>query len=92
MRTLSVSLPAPLEAFVREKVSSGGYSSASEVICEGLRLLQQYDTERLRTLSAAIRKGVAQAERGEFVPSDEVTTRAIAARGNRRLASQKRRI
>lgn len=82
MKTLNVSVPEPLDEFVQQKVSSGGYSSASEVVREGLRLLQQYDDERLRTLRAAIRKGV---ESGEGRLLDEISTDEIAQRGTERL-------
>lgn len=47
---MNVSLTAKLERFVNEKVESGAYSSASEVICEGLRLLKERDgLRRVRT-------------------------------------------
>ncbi|MHB8231199.1 MAG: type II toxin-antitoxin system ParD family antitoxin [Vulcanimicrobiaceae bacterium] len=82
MKTINVSVPEPLEEFVQQKVASGGYSSASEVVREGLRLLQQYDDERLRTLRAAIRKGM---ESGEGRLLDEISTDEIAQRGNERL-------
>jgi len=65
MKTLSISLPDPLDAYVAEKVSSGGYSSASEVVREGLRLLQQYEHERLRALRAAVKVGIESLDRGE---------------------------
>lgn len=82
MKTLNVSVPEPLDEFVQQKVSSGGYSSASEVVREGLRLLQLYDDERLRTLRAAIRKGV---ESGEGRLLDEISTDEIVQRGTQRL-------
>jgi len=82
MKTINVSVPEPLEEFVQQKVASGGYSSASEVVREGLRLLQQYDDERLRTLRAAIRKGMGSGE-GRLL--DEISTDEIAQRGNERL-------
>lgn len=82
MKSLNVSLPEPLEEFVQQKIATGGYSSASEVVREGLRLLQQYDDERLRTLRAAIRKGF---ESGEGRLLDEVSTDDIVRRGTERL-------
>ena len=82
MKSLNVSLPEPLEEFVQQKVATGGYSSASEVVREGLRLLQQYDDERLRTLRAAIRKGM---ESGEGRLLDEIGTEEIVRRGTERL-------
>jgi Arc/MetJ-type ribon-helix-helix transcriptional regulator len=39
--TMNISLPVELVAFIREKVAGGGYASASEVVREGLRLLQR---------------------------------------------------
>lgn len=62
MKSLNVTLPESLDQCVREKVATCGYSSASEVVREGLRLLQQYDDERLHTLRAAIRKGLESGE------------------------------
>ena len=87
MKTLNVSLPEPLEEFVQGKVSSGGYSSASEVVREGLRLLQQYDAERLRTLRSAIREGL---ESGLGHTLDEISATEIASRGAKRLKRARR--
>jgi len=43
---MNVSLSSELERFVRENVSSGRYRSASEVVRDALRLLQENDHER----------------------------------------------
>jgi antitoxin ParD1/3/4 len=43
---MNVSLTPTLEKFVEEKVNSGLYTSASEVIREALRLLQEQDQIR----------------------------------------------
>lgn len=45
---MNVSLTRELEAFVRERVATGRYHSASEVVREGLRLLES--REQVRTL------------------------------------------
>jgi antitoxin ParD1/3/4 len=45
---MNISLTPHLEAMIREKVESGSYNSASEVVREALRLLEQED--ELRTL------------------------------------------
>ncbi|HLO87171.1 MAG TPA: type II toxin-antitoxin system ParD family antitoxin [Nostocaceae cyanobacterium] len=42
---MNVSLTPELEQFVYDKVKSGRYLSASEVICEALRLLEERDCE-----------------------------------------------
>lgn len=41
--TLNVNLTPELEAMVRDKVATGLYSSASEVVREALRLMAQQD-------------------------------------------------
>jgi antitoxin ParD1/3/4 len=46
---MNVSLTPELEAFVENKVSSGRFQSASEVIRAGLRLLEERDEERQRS-------------------------------------------
>ncbi len=43
---MNVSLTPKLEAFVRQKVESGLYNNASEVVREALRLLVERETER----------------------------------------------
>jgi antitoxin ParD1/3/4 len=40
---MNVSLPGPMEEFVRQKVAVGDYETASEVVRDGLRLLKQRD-------------------------------------------------
>ena len=40
---MNVSLTPKLEALVRRKVESGLYNSASEVVREALRLLEEHD-------------------------------------------------
>jgi len=82
MKTLNVSLPEPLDEFIQEKVATGGYSSVSEVVRDGLRLLQQFDDERLRMLRVAIRKGM---ESGEGRLLDEIAVEQIVQRGTERL-------
>jgi antitoxin ParD1/3/4 len=40
---MNISLPPDLEQLVNDKVKTGGYQTASDVIHEGLRLLQERD-------------------------------------------------
>ena len=72
---MNVSLTPELEKLVTRKVASGLYQSASEVIREGLRLLD--DQDRLRSLhrdqvKKKIQAGLAQLDRGEGIPGEEV--------------------
>ncbi|MEP6789427.1 MAG: type II toxin-antitoxin system ParD family antitoxin [Acidobacteriota bacterium] len=66
---MNVSLTPELESIVNQKVESGMYNSASEVVREGLRLLQQRDEMRetkLTALRAEIQKGIDDLEAGRF--------------------------
>jgi antitoxin ParD1/3/4 len=72
---MNVSLTPELEQLVTRKVESGRYQSASEVIREGLRLLD--DQDRLREIHLGevrkkIQTGLVQLNRGEGIPGDEV--------------------
>jgi antitoxin ParD1/3/4 len=72
---MNVSLTPQLEQFVREKVDSGRYLSASEVVREGLRLLEERDRvyqARLADLQKEITIGVEEADRGELFDGEEV--------------------
>lgn len=67
---MNVSLTPELEQYVQEKVSSGLYYSASEVIREGLRLLkerEQLQQIRLQELRQDIQAGL---DSGEATPLD----------------------
>lgn len=59
---MNISLTPELEKFVKGKVESGRYHSASEVIREGLRLLEEQEQLRevkLIALREEIQKGLA---------------------------------
>jgi antitoxin ParD1/3/4 len=61
---MSIQLPPQLEEIIRDKVASGRYHDAAEVVSEALHALD--DAERLEELRAALAEGDAQAERGEY--------------------------
>ena len=52
---MNVSLTSELEALVNEKVRSGLYQTASEVVREALRLLKNRDDEMLRAERQVVR-------------------------------------
>lgn len=71
---MNVSITEELEEFVNEKVESGLYNSASEVIREGLRLLVQKEELRqlrLDELKKEIAIGISQADRGELIDGEK---------------------
>ncbi len=85
---MNISLTPELEELVQKKVESGRYSSASEVVRAGLRLLEQEDElreTRLAAMRAQVREGIEQAERGELVDGEEAV-----ARVKKRAASKRR--
>lgn len=72
---MNVSLTPELEDLVQEKVRSGLYLSASEVVREALRLLQEHDQlrmVRLQELRAKVAEGLEQLDRGMGVAGEEV--------------------
>jgi antitoxin ParD1/3/4 len=73
--SLNVSLTPELNQFVQERVATGRYQTASEVVREGLRLLENQERDReaaYAALKAKLKRGAAQADRGEFVTPEEV--------------------
>ncbi len=73
--TINVSLTPHLERFVTSRVTSGRYQSASEVVREGLRLLEEREDVRraaIRQLRKEIAVGLEQAHRGELLDGEEV--------------------
>jgi antitoxin ParD1/3/4 len=68
--TRNIALTAHFDQFVQEKVDSGRFQSASEVVREGLRLMEQAEIERealLADLRSDIRQGYQQLKRGQTV-------------------------
>lgn len=71
---MNVSLTPELERFVQDKVDSGMYTSASEVIRESLRLLHTHDdlqAQRIQQLNQAIDVGLQQLNSGKKISAGE---------------------
>ncbi|MGH8476607.1 MAG: type II toxin-antitoxin system ParD family antitoxin [Methylococcales bacterium] len=82
---MNISLPIHLQELVKTKVESGLYNSASEVMREALRLLEERDRLRetaVPELKREIEKGINS---GEPAP---LNMEEIKARGRKRLAAQ----
>ena len=78
---MNVHLTPELEQLVQSRVKSGRYNSASEVVREALRLLEQRDEVfalRKDEMRRQIEEGWQSAGRGEFVDGDEVFDRVDA--------------
>ena len=69
MPTRNVVLTERQEELLETLVKSGRYQNASEVLRDGLRLVEQRDAEdasKLKALRAAARAGVGALDRGDF--------------------------
>ncbi|MGA2214334.1 MAG: type II toxin-antitoxin system ParD family antitoxin [Bryobacteraceae bacterium] len=99
-RQLNVSITPHFSKFIRDKVKSGRYSNASEVVREALRRLEQEEMIAHQSTIVdpdnaheAVRQGFASIERGDFV---EIQSREelqrffgdVIARGKKRLAAK----
>ena len=74
---ISADLGQQLEKFVASLVAAGRYNSKSEVLREGVRLIQDRES-RLAALDLAIARGLADAEAGRTAPIDDVFDRIEA--------------
>ncbi len=78
---MNVQLSQELEQLVQSKVQSGRYSSASEVIREALRLMDERDQVmalRREEIRERIAHGLASLERGKGVEGESVFARIEA--------------
>ena len=76
---MNVSLTPELEKIVAERVASGRYASASEVIREALRLLDERD--QLNQLREDVRLGLEQLDQGRHQPFNQQAVERIKSRG-----------
>ena len=70
MPTRNVNLTDHFDSFIDTGIKSGRFSNASEVVREGLRLLEQREAEdqaKLRWLRSAAQDSFADLDRGEGV-------------------------
>lgn len=63
------SLPPDLASFVADQLAQGKYPSASDVVCDAVRLLRERE-ERRRALQADIDQGLIQSTNGDFIELD----------------------
>lgn len=77
MPVISAELGKPLEQFVTQLVASGRYGSKSEVLREGVRLIQEREA-RMAALDAAIARGMADADAERTRPAADAFDRLEA--------------
>lgn len=87
--SLNVSLPPELEVRVRQRVESGMYGSASEVIREALRLFEAYEqvkSAKLDSLRQDIAQGLTDAKKGR---TKEIDFAGLKKQGRQLLKTRK---
>jgi antitoxin ParD1/3/4 len=80
---MNVSITDSLQTFVQEQVNTGLYSSASEVVRAGLRLLR----EREAAINNGIKLSLEQIEKGEFVEVKDEFWNSLDLRVEQRVLS-----
>ena len=81
---MPLSLSPELERQITEKVESGEYKSAEDVVRHALCALSKEDEEyatRLQALRGEIQKGIDDLDNGRRVPVDEAFARLKSRRG-----------
>jgi len=90
---MNVSLTPELEKFVQDKVESGRYTSASEVVREALRLMEKRDLrlaereEALKAFQAELDRRIAEADAGGWIEGEEAFARLRSMSEARRRKS-----
>ncbi len=87
---MNISLTPELEKLIDQRVKSGLYNSASEVVREGLRLLVERDLlkqMKLDEVRRQIQKGIDAANRGDVLTEDEALER-LKVRRDRALSKK----
>ncbi|MER2514457.1 MAG: type II toxin-antitoxin system ParD family antitoxin [Nitrosomonas ureae] len=84
--TMHVNLSEEMEKYIKNKVASGFYCNATEVIRDAIRRMQN-EENRMAAWQTAIAKGNAQLDRGEgitYTPElmEQMTQSAIATMHN----------
>ena len=80
---MTVDLTPDLEQLVNKKIEAGLYNSATEVVGEALRLMEERDeflALRRQEIQAQISEGCASLERGEGIDGEEAFRESTTAR------------
>ncbi|BCQ28625.1 type II toxin-antitoxin system ParD family antitoxin [Caballeronia novacaledonica] len=74
---ISADLGQQLEGYITKLVETGRYGSKSEVLREGVRLIQDRETQ-LAALDAVIERGTVDSDAGRGKPAQQVFDRLEA--------------
>jgi antitoxin ParD1/3/4 len=88
MGTRSIWLPPEIERYIDDKVASGEFADAGDVVREALRLMMREEAEKLEWLRNAIAEGIASGDLGELSDGPHVIER-VKRRGVERLVRER---
>ena len=96
---MNVSLTPELEKYIQKQVSSQRYQTASEVVRQAIRMMQQtevYDQARLEALRQDVQIGLDDIERGDYIEirnekDQQALFDRITREGRARLAAKQKR-
>jgi antitoxin ParD1/3/4 len=78
--TIEINRPE-IEALIRERLHSGAFESVEDVLFDALEIQSEREAwlqENKEAINAKIDRGLAQFDRGEGIPGDELRTRLAA--------------
>jgi antitoxin ParD1/3/4 len=78
--TIEIKRPE-IEALIQQRLHSGGFESVDDVLLDALEMQREREAwihENKEAISAKIERGLAQLDRGEGIPGDELRTRLEA--------------
>ncbi len=88
---MQLNVPPDLETLINKRLSSGGYTSAEEVLRRALEAQdaeESWTDEERRALSAHIEKGYLQAESGELIDGEQARLEIQAMKEDWRLSKR----
>ena len=83
---MNVLLTPELNRIVQDRIATGRYQNASEVVREGLRLLKHHERDReaaYTALKTKLERGAAQADRRELVDPGDVLRKIMGMKHRR---------
>lgn len=86
---MQLNLPPDLETLIHKRLSSGGYTSAEDVLRRALEAQdaeESWTDEERQALSAHIEEGYLQAERGELIDGAKARGEIQAMKDDWRLS------
>jgi Arc/MetJ-type ribon-helix-helix transcriptional regulator len=88
---MRLNVPADLETLINKRLSTGGYTSAEDVLRRALEAQdaeESWTDDERRALSAHIEEGYQQAERGELIDGAQARREIQAMKDDWRLSKR----